>query len=138
MLALTIRSFDRIAEWTVRRGLADADVEINGSRPWDLQVRDPRFFFRLALNPAFQLGETYMDGLWECDAIDELLYRLLVSGVAGAHEQSGAFHLRNAWAKIRNLQSRVRASEVATAHYDIDTELYEHMLDDSLTYTCAK
>jgi cyclopropane-fatty-acyl-phospholipid synthase len=137
MLALTIRSFDRVAEWTVRRGLAEADVEINGTRPWDLQVRDPKFFFKLALNPAFQLGETYMDGLWECEAIDELMYRLLVSGVAGAHEQSPTFHIRTALARVRNLQSRRRAGEVATAHYDIDTELYEHMLDDTMTYTCG-
>jgi len=137
MLGLTISAFDRIAEWTVRRALADADIEINGKRAWDLRVRDPRFYLRLVRNPAFQLGETYMDGLWECDAIDELMYRMLISGVAGAHEQSGTFHLRNAWARLRNNQARDRAAEVATAHYDIDTELYAHMLDESMTYTCA-
>jgi cyclopropane-fatty-acyl-phospholipid synthase len=137
MLALTIRSFARLAEWTVHRALAEADVEIGGTRPWDLRVHDRAFFARLVRNPAFQLGETYMDGLWDCDAIDELLYRLVKSGVAGAHERGGAFHIRTAWARMRNLQSRARASQVATAHYDLDTALYQAMLDDSLTYTCG-
>src|SRR5207302_7201553 len=95
------------------------------------------FYTRLARNPAFQLGETYMDGLWDCDAIDELMYRLLIAGVAGAAEKRGAFHLRSAWARLRNRQSLSRASEVATAHYDLDPEIYRAMLDDTLTYTCA-
>ena len=141
MFALTLRSFDRFAERfaerTVRRAFEEADIEIDGVRPWDVRVKDPAFYFRLLRNPAFQLGETYMDGLWECEAIDELMVRLLVSGIAGQHEQSGAFHLRSAWARFKNRQSRARATEVATAHYDVDTELYRAMLDDSMTYTCA-
>ncbi|MDB4958830.1 MAG: cyclopropane fatty acyl phospholipid synthase, partial [Myxococcales bacterium] len=137
MLALTMRSFDRLAEWTVRRAFADAEITIGGDRPWDIRVLDPAFYPRLARNPPFQLGETYMDGLWECDAIDELMVRLLLSGVAGAHERRGPFHLRNTWARLRNHQSRARAGDVATAHYDLDTALYRCMLDDSLTYTCA-
>ena len=135
--ARILRPFDRGAEWVVRRALAEADVEIDGHRPWDLQVRDPAFYVQLLRNPAFQLGETYMDGMWDCDAIDELVVRLLVSGVAGAHERGVAFHLRSAWARLRNRQSRARAGEVATAHYDVDTELYRRMLDETLTYTCA-
>ena len=137
MLALTLASVDRFVERRVRRAFSDADIEIDGTRPWDMRVRDAAFFRRLVRNPAFQLGETYMDGLWECEAIDELMYRLLVSGVAGQHEQSGAFPLRTAWARVRNRQSRRRAGEVATAHYDVDTELYRNMLDETLTYTCA-
>jgi cyclopropane-fatty-acyl-phospholipid synthase len=137
MLALTLRQIDRFAERAVRRAFGDADVAIDGHRPWDVRVRDRSFYARLARNPGFQLGETYMDGLWECDAIDELVYRLLVSGVASAAEKRGPFHLRSAWARVRNLQSRARASEVATAHYDLDSSLYRAMLDDSMTYTCA-
>ena len=137
MLALTMRSLDRVAEWTVRRALEDADVAIGGGRPWDLRVHDRSFFGRLLRNPAFQLGETYLDGLWDCDAIDQLMERLLESGVAGTHEKSGAYQLRSAWARLRNRQSRARAGEVATAHYDVDIELYRSMLDRALVYTCA-
>jgi len=141
MLALTLRTFDRltdrIAELPVRRALAAADIEIDGTRPWDLRIHDPAFYLRMATNPAFQIGETYMEGMWDCDALDELLFRLIRSGVAGAHEKRGAFYLRNVWARFRNMQSRARAGEVALAHYDLDLELYRGMLDDTLTYTCA-
>ncbi len=137
MLALTIRPFGRLAEHAVRRAFETADVAIGGTRAWDVRVRNPSFYTRLARNPAFQLGDTYLDGLWECDAIDELLYRLLASGVARDSERRGTFHLRSAWARVRNLQSVARATDVATAHYDLDTELYRRMLDESLTYTCA-
>ena len=134
MLALTIRSF---AKWTVQRAFADAEIAIGGRRPHDVRITSDAFYHRLVRNPAFQLGETYMAGLWECDAIDELVERLLASGVAGAHERGYAFYVRDAWARVRNRQSRARAPEVATAHYDLDPELYAAMLDDSLTYTCA-
>ena len=137
MLALTMRAFDRLAESIVRRNFAEAGIAIDGHEPWDLQVHDPAFYARLARNPPFQLGETYLDGLWDCEAIDQMMYRLLASGVAGTHERGGAFHVRNAWARLRNRQSRTRATEVATAHYDLDTELYRVMLDDTLTYTCG-
>ena len=48
----------------MRRALAEADVEIDGRRPWDLRVRDAAFYGRLLRNPAFQLGETYTSSVW--------------------------------------------------------------------------
>ncbi|HEU0035264.1 MAG TPA: cyclopropane fatty acyl phospholipid synthase [Kofleriaceae bacterium] len=137
MLALTRASIDLAAEWTVRRLLDEAGIAVDGTHAWDLRVLDPSFYARVLRNPGLQLGETYMDGLWDCDAIDELVYRLYVSGVATAHERRATFHVRNALARVRNRQSRARADEVATAHYDLDTALYRAMLDESLVYTCA-
>jgi cyclopropane-fatty-acyl-phospholipid synthase len=137
MLALTLRSFDRFAEVSIRHALARADIEIGGSRPWDVRVRDARFFARVARNPGLQLGETYMDGFWECDAIDDFIERLYASGVAGPMDRGPAFVLRNTLARVRNNQDLSRAREVATAHYDLDTAIYRAMLDPSLTYTCA-
>jgi len=134
MLAVTV---DRLSETLVTRAFARAGIEMGGNRSWDVTVRGREFFARVAKNPAFELGETYMDGLWDCDAIDELFFRLIVSGVAGAHEQRRTFRLRSAWARVRNRQSRSRAGAVADAHYDLDAELYRQMLDSSLTYTCA-
>jgi cyclopropane-fatty-acyl-phospholipid synthase len=137
MLALTLRTFDRITELPVRRALAAADIEIDGHRPWDIRVNDPAFYLRMMPNPAFQIGQTYMDGMWDCDAIDEMVFKLIASRVYAQHEKGGVFHLRNALARVRNMQSRARAGEVALAHYDLDLDLYRGMLDETLTYTCA-
>jgi hypothetical protein len=46
---------------------AAADVRVNGDRPWDVQVKDDAFYRRVLSDPRLELGETYMDGLWECD-----------------------------------------------------------------------
>ncbi len=137
MLALMLRGLDWWSERMVRTAFARAGITIDGERPWDVRVRDPSLFGRLVRDPALQLGETYVEGLWDCDAIDELVYRLIVSGVAGEHDQDPRFHVRNTWARLVNRQSRARAEDVATVHYDLDLELYERMLDPTLTYTCA-
>ena len=54
-----------------------ADVQFNGMRPWDIQVHDARVYSRLLLHGSLGFGESYMDGQWDCHAMDELFDRLL-------------------------------------------------------------
>ena len=56
--------------------LAEADVRVDGERPWDLQVHDPRFHARVLGQGSLGLGESYMDGWWDAASLDGLLYRL--------------------------------------------------------------
>jgi cyclopropane-fatty-acyl-phospholipid synthase len=56
---------------------ASADVTVNGSRPWDIQVHHPHFYKRLAAGGSMALGESYMDGWWDCDALDQFFDRIL-------------------------------------------------------------
>ena len=65
------------AESTIRGLLALADIEINGSSPRDIQVRDAEFYQRVLSGGPLGMGESYMDGLWDCEALDELIYQLL-------------------------------------------------------------
>jgi cyclopropane-fatty-acyl-phospholipid synthase len=67
----------QLAEWFER-----ADVRINGTRPWDFQVRDERVWNRMIRWGTLGLGESYMDGWWDCAAIDEMVWRLLRNGNA--------------------------------------------------------
>ena len=46
-----------------------ANIRINGSRSWDIQVHDKRFFFRVMAVGTLGFGESYMDGRWECEAL---------------------------------------------------------------------
>ena len=50
-----------------------------GVTPRDVVVKDPKFYRRLLSDPRFELGETYMDGLWESPAIDQVTTKLLSS-----------------------------------------------------------
>ena len=46
--------------------LSQADVKIDGKRPWDIEVRNPEFYSRVLSAGSLALGESYMDGWWEC------------------------------------------------------------------------
>jgi hypothetical protein len=45
-----------------------ADIRINGNRPWDIQVQNLSFYERVLAGGSLALGETYMDGWWDCEA----------------------------------------------------------------------
>ena len=69
------------SETTVRALLELAEVEVGGNQPWDLQVKDPRFYQRiLADGGSIGLGESYMDGWWDCEQLDALIHRVIRAG----------------------------------------------------------
>ena len=57
--------------------LSAADVVIDGGRPWDIQVRDERLYRRVMAQGSLGLGESYMDGWWDCERLDEFFSRVL-------------------------------------------------------------
>jgi hypothetical protein len=61
--------------------LAAADIRINGDRPWDIHVHDRRFFGRVLASGTLGFGESYMDGWWDCDALDEMSCRIIRVGL---------------------------------------------------------
>lgn len=124
-------------ERRVRAEFERAGITIGGHAAHDLRVLDPSFFRRIAMNPAYELGQTYVDGLWECDAIDRMMTKLLAAGVGQSFEHGRQFFVRSLVAKAHNLQSRLRAKIVIDRHYDLGDELFAAMLDESMAYTCA-
>jgi len=117
--------------------LQSADVTVNGENPWDIQVHDERFYERVIRDASLGLGESYMDGWWDCEAIDAFIDRVLRVNLREKVEKN----MRLAWqvlkAKLFNRQSREKAHEVAMQHYDLGNDLYRAMLDKRLNYTCA-
>ena len=59
--------------------LASADIHLNGSRAWDLQIKHPQMLKRLLKQGGLGLGDSYMDGWWECQAIDLMLERAMAA-----------------------------------------------------------
>ena len=120
----------------VEEMLSGAGILIDGSRPWDIRVRNEGFFKRVLVNGSLGLGETYMDDWWECDQVDELTNRLLRSDLARNHRFVSHF-LSWAQANIFNLQKKSRAFQVGEEHYDTGNDLYQAMLDKRMVYTCG-
>lgn len=114
-----------------------ADIEINGSRPYDIQVHDERFYKRALSQRELGIGEAYMDGWWSSAQLDETVARLLAVDVREALPISLAL-LRTAIASMLvNRQSRNKAYDNASAHYDIGNDLYKRMLDKRMVYSCG-
>jgi len=124
------------AESTIRGLLELADIAINGEHDYDLRVNSPYFYQRLLSGGALGLGETYMDGLWDCEALDVLIYRILR---ADLEHSISPFKLLwpVLWSKLVNLQSKGRAFNIGERHYDIGNDMYQRMLDPRMTYTCG-
>jgi cyclopropane-fatty-acyl-phospholipid synthase len=121
----------------MRGRLAKAGVEINGRRPWDIRVHEPGWYARVLGGGSLALGESYMDGWWDCPALDDFFYRVMRAGLD--KDTQGGFRewAALALARLLNRQSVRRAGQVARAHYDLGNDLFAAMLDRRLNYSCA-
>ena len=123
-----------IAE-NLRNLLKEARIEINGPNPWDIQVHDRRWYGRVIRDRNLGLGESYMDGWWGCDQIDEMIYRLLRVGLEQRVRGNLRYLARALPALIFNLQSRARARIIAARHYDLGNDLFFSFLDPYNQYS---
>jgi len=117
--------------------LKKADVESNGSRPWDIEVKDDAFYTRVARQGSLGLGESYMDGLWDAPALDQFFHKVLSAHLEDQVRLSLPEIAEFLKAKIVNLQTPSRAFKVGEQHYDVGNDLYAAMLDKRLVYTCG-
>lgn len=117
--------------------LLKAGVTVNGPHPWDIQVKDDRFYDRVIRERSLGLGEAYMEGWWDCPRVDELICRILKARL----DERLNGRLRDLpyllAALLVNLQSRTRARRSAEIHYDRDTELFMSFLDPFNQYSCG-
>ena len=116
--------------------LARADIQIGGNRPFDVSVHDERFFDRVLREGSLGAGESYMDGWWDCAALDEAIARLLRKGALGGLPRDWPTLVTALRSRLFNLQ-RLRPREVGEKHYDIGNALYETMLDRRMIYSCG-
>ncbi len=124
------------AKKTIKKILEQIDVKINGSRPWDIQVYNERFYNRVLAGGSLALGESYMDGWWKSKQLDELITKLLKAELDKKIKPWKIF-IPAIKAKVFNLQPQSRAKNIAKKHYDIGNDLYENMLDKRMIYTCG-
>ena len=116
--------------------LAEADVAIDGDRPWDIRVHDDRLYARALADGSLGIGEAYMNGWWDCERVDELRRTPLWAARSAPRRlmQRERAKLR---AKLVNLQRPSRAFEIGRRHYGIGHELFRRMLDRRMIYSCG-
>jgi cyclopropane-fatty-acyl-phospholipid synthase len=119
--------------------LEPCGVRFNGSRAWDIRVQDESIYQRILTGGSLGFGEAYIDGDWDCPHLDELFTRLMQADID--EKVAGWFKLRLSLEMLRrylfNLQSSHRAFQVGEHHYDIGNDIFEAMLDSSMSYSCG-
>jgi cyclopropane fatty-acyl-phospholipid synthase-like methyltransferase len=125
------------SESVVRELFELAGIQIGGTAPGDIRVRDPRFYERLLRDASVGLGESYMEDWWEVDALDVFIDKVMRANLK--QKVTGSWRLRALTAKavLLNLQAKTRSGKSVEAHYDIGNDLYTRMLDKRMVYTCA-
>ncbi|VAW35451.1 Cyclopropane-fatty-acyl-phospholipid synthase [hydrothermal vent metagenome] len=121
---------------TIETILSSADVKINGSRPWDLQIHNNAFYSRVLAKGSLGLGESYMESWWDCNHLDQFFDKIL-SAKLDEHFKTLTGLLNIIKSKIINLQKPSRAFFVGKKHYDIGNSLFENMLDKRMIYSCG-
>ncbi|MGH8164468.1 MAG: class I SAM-dependent methyltransferase, partial [Rhodanobacteraceae bacterium] len=125
------------AQRTVESLLRPADIRIGGDRPWDIRVHDARFFPRVLTGGTLGFGESYMEGWWDCDALDQLCCRTIAARLDERFTCSWRNLLGLAAALFQNRQTPRRARKVGRVHYDLGNDFFEAMLDPFMQYSCA-
>jgi cyclopropane-fatty-acyl-phospholipid synthase len=136
LLARTMPRRDRHRS-TVEALLARADVRIGGQRPWDIHVHDERFFRSVLADAELGFGESYMDGDWDCEQLDELASRVFAADLDRLAPRP--IDIVNALiARVITRQTRRSVRRHVAPHYDLGNDLFEAMLDTRyMAYTCA-
>jgi len=127
----------RLVQESVREMLSAADISVDGTHPWDLQVHDDRFYPRLMADGTLGLGESYMEGWWDCDALDEMCCRAIRAKIEERMPRTFKAAVSLAESFFFNLQTKGRARRVGEVHYDLGNDFFEAILDPSMQYSCA-
>ncbi|NHQ60329.1 cyclopropane fatty acyl phospholipid synthase [Chlorobium sp. BLA1] len=120
----------------LERLFGSADILIGGNRPWDVQIHNASVYRRVITEGSLGLGESYMDGQWECDDLEAFFFRLLSSRV-DEKVVTVADKINKYIGKILNLQCPSRAFAVGETHYNTGNDLFKAMLDNRMIYSCG-
>ena len=83
------------AKRIIMRVLRKAGITVGGNAPWDIAVHDSRFYARVLAEGSLGLGESYMEGWWDCQNLDQFFERVLTS--------------QSSWITVESVRGRRRA-----------------------------
>jgi len=123
----------------VEKLLNTAGIKIDGDRDFDIRVKDDRFYKRVLHNGSLGLGESYMDGWWECNSIDQFTEKIISTKITEKTKDFINVKLIISFlkSKIFNRQNKKKSLEVGEVHYDLGNDFYKKMLDKRMIYTSA-
>jgi len=105
-----------------------------------VRVRHPGFYRRMALGGTLAAGETYMEGMWDCDNLTALIRIMVCNQGAQQGMESGLARLTAPLQRFLhrlNDNTRRGSRKNIAAHYDLGNDFYELFLDPTMAYSCG-
>ncbi|WP_291097856.1 MULTISPECIES: cyclopropane fatty acyl phospholipid synthase [unclassified Flavobacterium] len=121
----------------VQELISETGITINGNKPYDIQVHNPKFYQRVLSQGSLGVGESYMEGWWDCEDLDTFFNKIFTNGIEKKLQNNWKFILLALKAKIFNLQTKSKALQSIAHHYDIGNLFYKNMLDPLMMYSCG-
>jgi cyclopropane-fatty-acyl-phospholipid synthase len=119
--------------------LPDRTYEVGGGGQLEFIVRvtDPQFARRVLTSGNLGMAETYMEGGWtmERGALDRLIATLAVADVDQLIRRDPRLVARIA--AMRVTHALINSRKKVRPHYDVDAEVYELFLDQTMGYSCG-
>lgn len=116
--------------------LKRAGIVVNGDARADIKIHNPKFFSRVLAQGSVGLGESYMEGWWDCDDLSQFFYRILrVKLDEDVNPMS--FFFQSLRSKVLSLPGRNDPFKIGEIHYDLNEDLYRAMLGKNMIYTCG-
>ena len=140
---LVVRQLGTWRAARVRMTLPDGRVLDLGAagapRRFEMAVRDWSFFRRAVFSGDIGVGESWMDGYWDCDDLAGLCRCFLADHTALPAEGAGSGLAQAAGRALQWLRRNTPAGSRRNvrAHYDLGNDFFRLFLDDTLTYSCA-
>ncbi len=105
-----------------------------------IQVHDPAFFTRVAVDGSIGAAESYVDGQWDTDDLTAVI-RIIVKNqpVMEQMENRLARLVRPLFrlGHLRRHNSKHGAKQNILAHYDLGNDMYQTFLDPAMMYSAA-
>jgi cyclopropane-fatty-acyl-phospholipid synthase len=121
----------------VEKLLNMAGIKINGSHPWDIQIQNERFYKRVITEVELGMGESYMEGWWDAEKVDELICKIIRAELQNKIKHNFKIAVQLAGFNLINMQSKRRAFIIGKKHYDLGNDLFQYMLDSRMNYSCG-
>lgn len=126
------------AKKIIQAFLCEMDIQTNGERAWDINIHREEFYPHVLSGGSLALGESYIDGWWDCDALDQFFKKIFDHQIDRKIKPVNISHI---WdiirSRVMNVQKQARAFIIGRKHYDLGNMLFSSMLDTGLNYSCA-
>jgi cyclopropane-fatty-acyl-phospholipid synthase len=106
-------------KWYICKRLNEVEIGIKGTKPDDMMIHNERFYQRIGYDGTLGLGESYIDGWWDSEKLDQFFTKAILAGLYQYITMPWDRLINYLQFNVFNLQTAARSWEVAEKHYDL-------------------